>query len=485
MSKSTRDSDVDKETPKARVHAEWDPLQAVRLHRPGLETYIGTLDPDPNLFLDQFSLLEAQNEHDSLVGDLRSSLGSEESVHYLHEDIDSKEVMDVLLSSRVDFDLSDVNEETRLRQQDSLWSRMHGLDSHSQLQAIATNATVKRNTPDDFDADEFNGSNPARELTTSVRLNEPVSNLYFQRDSQFVSQAGVVLCSMRKNTRQPEIEIARAAWEALDGEFDVDIVADMSRVQEHNVSEYVPERDDIQSNEVFVEGGDYMPAGDFSLLGVSADVSDGTYPEYDVGEDDTELVLRTSYAAGHRLLMEDAFGAPEVGLVRAPYQAARERTGIGEVDMDIMHLDTWFNFVDDDLVVAHKELVENTEVDIYERTGDEERPYELTRPNVNFGDYIQDERGFEVVDAVELVDHEHEEADAALKAITNFLTLGPRRILPVRFEKSEDDVMTRFIQTMKEDYDVEIVPDGEGRKIKNLRGGYGAIHCMTTPIRRV
>ena len=484
MSKTAQESDVEGDVPNVRVNAEWDPLRAVRLHRPGLETYVGTLDPDPNLFLDQFSLLKAQKEHESLVGDLRESLDFEDSVHYLHEDLDNKEAMDVLLSSRVDFDLSEVNEDTRLSQQDALWSRIHGLDPHSKLQAIATNATVKRNVPENGDQG-FNGSNPARRLTTSVTLEKPLSNLYFQRDSQFVSQAGVVLCSMRKNTRQPEIEIARAAWEALDGEFDVDIVADLSRVQEHDVTEHVPERDDIESTDVYVEGGDYMPAGDFSLLGVSADVSDVTYPTCGVEEEDTELVLRTTYAAGHRLLMDGGFGAPEVGLVRAPYRAARERAGSGEADMDIMHLDTWFNFVDDDLVVAHEELVDNTTLDIYERTGEEGHPYELARPNVNFGSYIRDEKGFEIADAVSLVDHEHEDANAALKAITNFLTLGPRKILPVRFEHSDDDVMTRFIERMKDDYGVEVVPDGEGRKIKNLRGGYGAVHCMTTPIRRV
>lgn len=481
-------TDVDEtpstDRPSASAHAEWDPLQAVRVHLPGIETFVGTLDPEPNLFLEEFSLVEAQHEHLRLVDALEAGLDADDPVHYLHDDLAASDgLMEGLLSSRVRFDLDELDEDDRVEQRDALWSRLHRLDPHTQLQAIASNAEVVRHRGERGEQDPV-GSNPNRWDTTSVRLTQPLTNLYFQRDTQFVTQKGVVLCHMTEPTRKPEVDIARTAWEALDGLYDVDIVADTSRMENHDVSEHVPERDDIQSTSVTVEGGDFLPAGEFSLLGVSAKIREGAaYPAYDVDEDDTELVHRTTYAAGHRLLLEDAFGAPEVGLVRAPFEAARDRGTETELDMDIMHLDTWFNFVDDDLAVAHRELLDGTQVDIYRATGDEREPYVLDRPDVNFGEYIRDQ-GFEVVDTVELVDPGHENAAAALKAITNFLTLGPRKILPVRFDADEEGVMARFVETMRTEYDVEIVPEGEGCTIENLRAGYGAVHCMTTPIRR-
>ncbi|SFC61993.1 arginine deiminase [Halobiforma haloterrestris] len=472
--------------PKVQATAEWDPLQAVRMHLPGTETFVGIMDPEPNLFLDDFSLVEAQQEHLSLSRDLEEALPVDDPIHYLHDDLANGGGMSALLSSRVDFDLSELEEEVRVNRRDELWSRLHELNPHTQMQAVLSNAKVIRHRADA--EEDVPGSNPDRWDTTSVQLEQPLTNMYFQRDQQFVTKNGVVLCSMKEDTRKPEVDIARASWKALDGnQFDVDIVADMSQVHEHDVTEYVPERDDIQSTEVLVEGGDFYPAGEFSLLGVSAKVPEGTaYPEHDIAEDDTEYVHRTSYAAGHRLLMDDAFGTSEVGLVRAPFEAAQENKDDdnGEVEMDIMHLDTWFNFVDEDLAVAHKELVDNTTLDVYRRVEDEEKPYVLDRPDVNFGDYLR-EKGFEIVDVYDYVDPDHPDVDTALKAITNFLTLGPRKILPVRFSEDDDCVMRQFVTGLQEDYDVTVVPDGEGRKIINLRAGYGAIHCMTTPLRRV
>ncbi|MCF2164974.1 MULTISPECIES: arginine deiminase family protein [Halobacterium] len=470
---------------KVQATAEWDPLQAVRMHLPGAETFVGIMDPEPNLFLNDFSLVDAQQEHLSLSQDLEAALPASNPIHYLHDDLANGNGMNALLSSRVNFDLSELGADEQVNRRDKMWARLHELSPHTQIQAVLGNAEVIRHHS--HSDEEVPGSNPDRWDTTSVQLEQPLTNMYFQRDQQFVTQNGVVLCSMKEDTRKPEVDIARASWEALDGdEFDVDIVADMSQVREHDVTEHVPERDDIQETEVLVEGGDFYPAGEFSLLGVSAKIPEGeAYPKHDIAADDTEYVHRSTYAAGHRLLMDDAFGSEEVGLVRAPFEAAQAHKDDdnGEVEMDIMHLDTWFNFVDDDLVVAHKELVENTTLDVYARTHGGEKPYTLERPDVNFGEYLR-EKGFEIVDVYDYVDPSHPDTDMALKAITNFLTVGPRKILPVRFSDDDDGVMKQFIDGLQEDYDVTVIPDGEGRKIINLRAGYGAIHCMTTPLRR-
>ncbi len=468
---------------KVQVNAEWDPMQAVRVHLPGVETFVGILDPEPNLFLDEFSLVDAQREHLNLVDVIESSLEADDSVHFLHDDLAHDRRMDGLLSARVSFDLSELEADEQVTELDSLWTRLHQLQPHTQLQAIASNARVKRHRGEVDEGELAADSSRIRWDTTSVELSEPLTNLYFQRDPQFVTREGVVLCRMKEPTRRPEVGIAKVAWEAISGTFDVNIVADMRSVTAHDVTAFVPERSDIQSKDIVVEGGDFLPAGEFALLGVSAKIPDGiAHPEFGITADDTEFVIRTSYAAGHKLLMQDVFGTPEVGLVRAPFEAARERSTDSDIDMGIMHLDTWFNFIDDDLVVAHRALVDNTTVDIYQHTGEEGRPYELTHADVNFGTYIRD-KGFEIVDTVEHIDLSHELAVDVLKGITNFLTVGPRRIIPVRFEPGDEHVTAGFMEVLQEEYDVEIVPEGEGCYIPNLREGYGSIHCMTTPIR--
>lgn len=476
-------ANVESRRPKVQVHAEWDPIQACRVHLPGVETFVGILDPEPNLFLDEFSLVDAQREHERLVEVIDTSLASNGVVHHLHDDLAHDRRMDGLLSARVHFDLSELDPDEQLGELDALWTRLHHLEPHTQLQAIACNAELKRHRAAVDEGETPLGSSRVRWDTTSVTLSEPLTNLYFQRDMQFVTRKGVVLCRMKEPTRRPEVGIAKVAWQAIDGMFEVDIVGDAREMETNEVSKFESGLDGIQSAEIVVEGGDFLPAGDFSLLGVSAKITEGTsYPEFNIAETDTEFVIRTSYAAGHRLLMDDVFGTDEVGLVRAPFEAARERSSDRDLDMGIMHLDTWFNFVDEDLVVAHRALVDNTTVDVYHRTGDEARPYELGRADVNFGAYIR-EKGFEIVDTVEHIDLSHDLAVDVLKGITNFLTVGPRRILLVRFEPDDDHITREFTEVLRQEYDVEVLPDDEGLYIPNLREGYGSIHCMTTPIR--
>lgn len=493
--------------PRATATAEWHELESVRVHEPGFETFAGTLDAEANLFLEQFALFEARAEHERLADELERH-GVD--VHHLHEDLDRTGAMDQLLSSRVSFDLSEVAEEVRSEKRDQLRSKLRDSSAYDKLQAVAINATVVRHRPEDGTVE---GPNPGRYYAGGLRVERPLSNLYFQRDQQFVTERGVVVCSMNKNTRRPEVEVVRATWnglgadlpgEAEGGDLEKDpdtgiVVADMSTVDEHEVSDRIAEHAGVQSKEVHVEGGDFVPAGDFALLGVSAKISAGEeYPEYGIAAEDTEYPFRTTYTAGHKLLTEDVFGTEEVALVRAPFEAAQNSGEYAEeIDMATMHLDTWFNLVDEDLAVAHGPLLE-TEVDVYRavQEGNGRRTYELTNleagersgDQLKFGEYIRDERGFEVVDVVEHIDEDDPAAVKALKAVTNFLTLGPRTVLPIRIAGEDGEefegVLADFVGTLREDHDVEIVPDGEGLAMENLRSGYGGVRCLTTPIRR-
>jgi len=57
------------------VHAEWEPLESVRVHTPGLELWSGSLAPGANLFEGHVPLDRAAREHERIVDVLRDAGG--------------------------------------------------------------------------------------------------------------------------------------------------------------------------------------------------------------------------------------------------------------------------------------------------------------------------------------------------------------------------------------------------------------------------
>ncbi len=401
------------------VEAEWEPLAAVRVHEPGFETLAGVVDPLPNLFRRGFSLDAARREHERLVAAL-SAAG--------------------VTVRRVSGD----RRETAERQ---LREALRELPARQQLQLVTAGARVTRlgASPAD-DGDEAGDTaadttglagdlDPGRLETSRLVFDEPASNLYFQRDQQITTPQGHVLCAAATDTRRREREIVAQAVDPV-----------------HRVSAGP------------LEGGDYLPAGEFGLFGVSADRPDG------------ERLVRTSRAAARELLAADAVGHPEVGLVRAPLAAdrrsrAQHAGGDREAGMEIMHLDTWLNLAGHDLAVGRRPLVEAATVEVFLRDGD---GYRHDR-DCSLADYL-DHHGFDLV----AVPHEERAVG------TNFLTLSDRTVLPIYYPDDDgafDPEQNETIRRLR-DAGVEVVPDGTGLPMEALRSGYGGVHCMTAPLAR-
>jgi arginine deiminase len=236
--------------------------------------------------------------------------------------------------------------------------------------------------------------------------------------------------------RQPEIPLVRTAWEGVG--------ADVA----HQVTDEP------------IEGGDFVPAGEFALIGTSAVVDGG------------EEILRTSYAAGRQLLAARAVGYDEVGLVRAPLEAGRalgEEHGTGP---RVLHLDGWFNVAAEGLAVVRERLAAAAEVDVYERRGDEYRKRETTTVLA----YL-DEKGYDTIDP-----------DWLERWPTNFLTVDDGTVVAIY---RDDDGATgeyrpernHTIEALKQ-RGVEVLPDGTGLLPSALTAGGGGVHCMTTPLSR-
>lgn len=386
------------------VRTEFEPLNAVRVHTPGLELWSGSVDPGPNLFEEGVPPDRARREHGRLVESLETA-GVE--VHQLADDLAAGDHLDALVA-----EYATVPDEVDLDGMLDAW------EPREKLQLVLARVRFERH-PD---------------AATSVHVERPVSNTFFQRDTTVVGDRGPILCEMYEPVRKPEVPIVRRAWEAVGAEF----VHEMSGEP--------------------LEGGEFLPAGEFALLGVSAEV------------DGEEVVVRTSYDAGRQLLEAGAVGYDEVGLVRAPLEAdrrLREEQGTGS---RVMHLLGWCNIAAEGLAVLDAELARHATVDVYARDGD---GYAFDRSTTTL-DYLED-RGYDVVDV-----------SPAERWPTNFLAVDDGRVVPLYEPDADGEYRPEnnpTIERLKE-RGVEVLPDGEGLPRAALTNGAGGVHCMTTPLSR-
>jgi len=406
------------------IDAEYDRLEAVRLHTPGIEILGGGLAPTPNLFLDGVPPAQARREHRAVAAALEDA-GVE--VHQLADDIAAAGALDPMVRESVT-----VEDDAGEPDEAALDRVIELFDPREKLGLALGRATLTRH--DVSGADRSPWGRPEESPSPSVSLDRPVSNIYYQCDTTIVGDRGPILCNMYEAIRQPELPYVRAAWEGVGAEI-------VHRVAGEPI-----------------EGGEFVPADDFALLGVSAEI------------DGREEVIRTSYAAAEQLLEAGALGYDEVGLVRAPLAAdrtlAREHDTFGRT----MHLLGWANVPAEGLAVVYEDLADHSTVDVYERTGD---GYRRDR-SVPFSAYLA-EKGYDTVAAT------WEERWPA-----NFLTVDDGVVLPVYEPDADgayDPERNPTIEALKE-RGVTAVPDGTGLAPESLIRGAGGIRCMSLPLCR-
>ncbi len=301
---------------------------------------------------------------------------------------------------------------------------------------------------------ELSSETGARMIHLNVKEREPLANLYFMRDQQAVTDKGIFLSRMSKPQRRRESKVTELLWNALD----VSIV--------HSVEEPGT-----------FEGGDFIPAKDFALVGVGD---------------------RTN-AAGIEQLLSKGLNFDEVAVVHQPNHPLLPTD---EPDpMVNMHLDTYFNIASSGVAVGLELLLKEATVDVYQRAG--KGKYEKREGSASLHSYIKD-WGFEIIDITTL---------EQLCYASNFLTIKDGQIIAVEVERDVRDVLKdlkskaaedpvkygRMEIQAEKDYDYlksesEFFPhkrliyeygiDAYPLVLKNLTGGYGAAHCMTAVLER-
>ena len=381
--------------------AEWSKAGDILMHTPGQELFNGVIHPLAGLFEDYFDVDKAAEEHRGYISMLEANDIRVHTVTDILQEvgIDSLRaiVAEILIYDITSILDEDVDEMEAYRQ--------HVLENMSRndlIRCILLQPTVKLSKTDNNTGYE------------AQYIQNPLMNLYFTRDQSITTPRGHIICRMNSSQRAPETKIIRLCYDHLGLKPILEISGDGR-----------------------LEGGDYIPAGNISLIGCG---------------------MRTNDEGIRQLMEADAFGHDTVVVVRDHKLWQMQ-----------MHLDTHFNIIDKDLCTMVRSRFEakpgeseyNT-CDIWARKpGTKE--YSLWKQDQPFVEYIQG-RGFQIIPI---------DVDDEMHYANNYLTIAPRHIMAVGGQSEE--LQQRFRDA---GVTVEWIP------LESLIDGYGAAHCMTQVLQR-
>lgn len=393
--------------------AEYDQAATIVMHEPNMELFIGTMHPAAALFLDYFDADAAAEEHQAYQKILREKGANVVTVREL--------LLKDCVDENGDKKEGAALEELRALAEKYLTYTCQGGEVDAEDQERYRQEMLDKFHPGDLidiilQQPEIilrqTHINTGLEATYQVH---PVMNLFFMRDQAITTSKGVVIGKMNSSQRRTESDIAEFCYKKL-GETPI----------------YR-----ITGNNAFLEGGDYLPFGSLSFIGCG---------------------LRTNQAAIDQLLNNDLIGKDTLIVVHDAWKS-----------QDQMHLDTYFNIIDRDLVTlcANRVNAKPGDVDFltYDTYAkDVNGKYQKIVSGASFLDFLND-RGIDIIPI--------EKADE-LNFANNFLTVGKREIVMVAGQSLE-------LQADLREHGVDVT----WAHLDNLTRGYGAAHCMTQVVRRI
>ena len=381
--------------------AEWSKAGDILMHTPGQELFNGVIHPSAGLFEDYFDVDKAAEEHRGYIGMLEANgIRVHTVLNILNEvGIDS---LKALAEKVLVYDISSIPNEDADKTEAYRQEVLQKMSRADLIRCILLQPTVKLSKTD---------NNTGLE---AQYLQNPLTNLYFTRDQSITTPRGHIICRMNSSQRAPETEVINLCYEHLGLKPILRITGDGR-----------------------LEGGDYIPAGNISLIGCG---------------------MRTNDEGIRQLMEADAFGHDTIVVVRDHKLWQMQ-----------MHLDTHFNIIDKNLCTmvtsrlnAQPGDPEFNTCDIWVRQpGTKE--YKLWKQDQPFVEYIKG-RGFKIIP----IDYDDE-----MHYANNFLTIAPRHIMAVGGQS--ELLQERFREA---GIQVEWIP------LDNLIQGFGAAHCMTQVLQR-
>lgn len=382
--------------------AEWDRAKVILMHTPGEELFNGVIHPMAGLFEHYFDEDAAAKEHRNYIRLLQNNGIKVYNVSDILGEINIDTLRHLAAQSLV-YDVSAVApRDTAACGQVYKHKILHEMSRQDLIRCIMTQPIVKLRSVDNNTGVEAD------------YVQRSLMNLYFTRDQSITTPRGHIICKMNSSQRSAETRVIRSCYEYLGAKPMLEI-----------------------SGNGRLEGGDYIPAGTFSLIGCG---------------------MRTNMEAIHQMMDADAFGHDTIVVVHDHKRWQMQ-----------MHLDTHFNIMDKDLCTmvasrlnAKPGQPEYTTVDVYARKPGK-KAYRLVLSNFSFVDFLK-QRGFQIICI--------NEADE-LHYANNYLTIAPRHVMMVggQSEQLARDLKNHGVT-------VEWVP------LESLIDGYGAAHCMTQVLHR-
>lgn len=384
-------------------NAEWDRAKVILMHTPGEELFNGVIHPMAALFENCFDVDAAANEHRNYIKLLQNNGIKVYNVADILGEM-SVDTLRNLAEQTLVYDVSEVeSKDTAACGQAYKHKVLQQMKRKDLVRCIMMQPTVRLRSVDNNTGVEAD------------YLQHTLMNLYFTRDQSITTPCGHIICKMNSSQRAPETRIIRSCYNYLGVKPILEISGDGR-----------------------LEGGDYIPARTFSLIGCG---------------------MRTNMQAIKQIMNADAFGHDTVVVVRDHKLWQMQ-----------MHLDTYFNIMDRNLctmvasrLYAKPGQPEYVTVDIYARQSGE-KDYRLVSADQPFVTFLK-KQGFSIIPI-----NEKDEVHYA----NNYLTIAPRHIMMVGGQSEE---LARELK--KHNVTVEWVP------LENLIDGYGAAHCMTQVMQRI
>lgn len=372
------------------------------MHTPGQELFDGVIHPSAGLFENYFDVDKAADEHRGYISALEKNGIKVFTVEQILNETPIEKLREYAKNS-LTFDISNIPD-ANTEENDNYRIKVLGEMSRADLiRCILLQPTVAL-----YPTDNNTG-------VEAVYTHRPLMNLYFTRDQSLTTPRGHIICQMNSTQRTPETSIIALCYEQLAVKPILEI-----------------------SGEGRIEGGDYIPAGNVSLIGCG---------------------MRTNIEAIRQIMNADAFGHDTIAVVKDHKWWQMQ-----------MHLDTYFNIIDKDLctmvesrLYAKEGDPEWVTVDLYTRLAGE-KEYHLTQQDLSFVQYLKD-NGFSIIPIKE---------EDELHYANNYLTIAPRHIMAVagQSEELQQDFKRHGVK-------VEWIP------LESLIDGYGAAHCMTQVLSRI
>lgn len=377
--------------------AEWLPARVVLLCEPGLETLFSILQPAAANFLAPFSLAQAQAEHRAYrraleaqgvrVIDIREALLAAGRASLQRWAGDA-------ITLEADPDLTD---DERIHAAQQLRDALGALDERSLLDLVLLRPVVRvSRNPDALDA--------TTRFDARFILAPP--SPYYTRDPLITTRRGVVITRLALAKRRPENDLAAHVLDALG-------IEPLHRVQPPGT----------------LEGGDFIPCGDFVLQGQG---------------------LLTNEDGVQQCLERRVYGEVEVAVVE-------DR----RMHMDEMHLDTYFGLLDRDLAICLADRLHGADepmVQVHMPVDDRAGFRYALKRHLRFSTYLQ-EKGIRVIPF-----SKDEQANFA----ANGLLIAPRRWIGAA------QAGRSFAQRLQ-----AAGVDAAWLAFDALTGGYGGPHCSS------